>query len=82
MAHPRRSVQVSDVIAITPTNGESEGFEFLFKRLELNDVFGGTGDLQAIAVNNCHQVIQAVVGGQSSPPPSWNPQPVRRRQAG
>src|SRR5262245_46216347 len=61
--------QLADVVAITFANRKSKRGEFFAERLELADVFGRSGDLQSVAVNNRDQVIEPIMrGGHASFP--------------
>src|SRR5262245_10023284 len=61
--------QRADVVAITLANRKDKRGKFCAERLELADVFGRSGDLQAVAVNNRDQVIEPIMrGGHASFP--------------
>src|SRR4029077_4822640 len=56
-----RPHQIADVVPVTPANRKAKGFEFFSQGLELHDVFSGTGDLQAIPVDNGDQIIESIM---------------------
>ena len=55
--------QFTDVVPITLPDGKAKGCKLFVERLELADIFGRSGDLEAVSVDDGDEIVEPIMRG-------------------